>query len=466
MDVIVTKLSKKGEGIALSQDREIFIPQVLVGEKLNVEVGEPFAVGSARCPGKVISIIEPSIERNDKIACPYYGTCGGCQLMHMKDSAQIELKRSDIKEALEQVALKLKKSPKAVSLDFLKLNIAMVSNEIDDQVVRFKSIRYFGEQDNKLIQGFYIARSHKVVAIDSCCQEPRSFGPLACSLTATLNELKAPLSSATSSSSWGVKALQLRQGEHQDNLTVLLIVTGKVPESVKASLQSWAQAQHISSCYLGYNNQTGNSLYCEQVELIWGERFIIKNINGLNFKLGPQTFMQVNYPMTQKLYQSAIDHAVSKSSHERSWGLDLCCGVGTMTLALATKLNQVTGVEIVSESIASAQENADLNHINNAHFIVGDIKNVLPGLLKGKQKKHLSALIADPSRAGLGESCAALIGRIKGPCAVSLIFCSLSALQRDLPIVLKAGFTITKIQGFDMFPHSKHIETLVCLTKD
>lgn len=468
VDVTVSKLSKKGEGIALYQERELFIPQVLVGEKLTVELGEPFAPGSSRCPGKVLEIIQPSKDRASLIPCPYYGSCGGCQLMHVSESAQLEIKRSDIKAAFEVVQSKLKQSPKGQDLELDKLKIEMVANDSYQEAVRFKSIRYFGYDNNQhLIQGFYASRSHEVVAIEHCCQEPRTFGVIATSLCATLNAMGAQLSSSTSEAApWGVKAVQLRQGDTKHSIQVLLIVSGRMNDEDKSKLSLWAQEQHLSSFYVGYNHSAGNSLFCEQVELLAGSSLIEKHMGNLSFKLGPQSFMQVNYPMTEKLYQAAIEHASSFNwAYESSWGLDLCCGVGTMTLSLSKHLTQVTGVEIVAAAIEAAKDNAKANGIENVSFIAGDMNQVLPSLIKGPQRAKVAGVIADPARAGLGNSCAALIGKLTGPCALSLIFCSLTALERDLPVILKAGFKLKSVHGFDMFPHSKHIETLVCLTK-
>ena len=67
---------------------------------------------------------------------------------------------------------------------------------------------------------------------------------------------------------------------------------------------------------------------------------------------------------------------------------------------------------------------------------------------------------------GLGEANAKLLGKVPGPCRLAVIFCALTALKRDLPLLLKGGFKLDYVQGFDMFPGSQHVETLVCLTKD
>lgn len=493
VDVTVAKLSNKGEGIAFYQDLEIYIPQVLLGEKLKVEVGEPFVTGSKRCSGKVVQIIEPSKNRVSSYPCSYYGLCGGCQYMHVDYQEQLRVKQADIALALSS-AMGNEVNAQDIEIEAL-----------DKQNCRSKSIRYFAlDSNNELIQGFYATRSHDLVAIDNCCQEVDGFGPLASSLNDCLKALKAPHNA--------LKALQLRQAD--DGIMALLIVSNSFDAtSVRESFISWAKDHKLGSFYLGFNNQEGNSLYCDKVELLFGKELLIKSLLGFKYYFGPQTFMQVNYDMTQKLYAQAIDHCIknhktiaSSTAPSAAQGaaqglepakapssaqadaqcaaqgavlsawqqgdlndelaLDLCCGVGTMSLALAQHYKKVIGVEIVDSAIELAQKNASLNNIDNASFIAGDINKVLPSLLKGALRSKVRAVIADPARSGLGSDCARLIGKISGPCAISLIFCSLTALKRDLPVLLKAGFKVSKVKGFDMFANTNHIETLVCLTKD
>ena len=142
--------------------------------------------------------------------------------------------------------------------------------------------------------------------------------------------------------------------------------------------------------------------------------------------------------------------------------LDLCCGVGTMTLPLSKNFKKVIGVEIVPESIKAAIENAKHNHIENTEFIVGDIREVINSLVKAKD---ISSIICDPSRVGIGDEACKALSRLNSPIKLAYIFCSLKALERDLKSLKDSGFVIDEVQGFDMFPYSSHIETVVLLSK-
>ena len=512
--VTVSSLSDKGEGIAFEEGLEIYIPLALPGEEVEVEVGEPFARGSRRCPGTITGIVRPS-EQRVVPSCSYFPACGGCQLKHMSTNAQLEHRKELITQALTS-ALKAAAGPQdarsakgmagaGLSADFTDSDLQGRARELVQPVVsgnsgtcRYKSIRYFAcnERSGALEQGFYRARSHELIAIDSCPQEPACFGPLATSLTQVLNSCgmkawQATAPAVPAAAQAAVRALQLRMA--QDQVMVLLIVSASPDENTRNALRQWAgQHDEVGSLYLGINDSQGNALFCRQVELLCGKPLLVKELNGISYQIGPQTFMQVNYEMAEALYGRAVEHCVQRAGAgaakaasvdaagaasgaaasgagadhgEDELALDLCCGVGTMTLALSRHFKNVLGVEIVESAIEAAQENAKLNRVDNAHFIAADINKALPGLLTRDSRSRVRAVIADPARAGLGENCARQTGKIPGPCALSLIFCSLTAMKRDLPVLLKSGFTLQSVQGFDMFPDTTHVETLCLLTK-
>ena len=490
--VTVQKQSPQGEGIAFCGDKEIYIPLGLCGEEVEVELGEPFARGSKRCPGKVLRYLKPSAQRVDAAdyECAAYEQCGGCQLMHVQYKEQLRLKQSDIAAALREVEA-------AVGRD---LEIERCLHEVvpcNVRPCRFKSLRYFAsdpQHQGQLDLGFYTARSHELVAVESCPLEPARFATLSQSLLQCCRELQLPAydeGAAAASAAAGagavtavaadaqgqLRALLLRQGDG-DEILGCLIVSGPLPDAAKQALAQWAEREKVTSFSLGYNSKAGNALFTADIELLHGKAGITKTLMGLKFNVFVPTFLQVNYEICEQLYQAAIAHCVaghdaenssSSSSSEASSdvALDLCCGVGTMTLALAQHFAHVVGVEIVPEAISAAADNAQLNCITNTRFIAADLQQVLPRLLKEQkqQGKQVRAIIADPARVGLGEANVKALAAVAGPCKLSLIFCALPALKRDLPELLKRGFKIDYVQGFDMFPYSSHVETLVLLSK-
>lgn len=481
--VTVQKQSPQGEGIAFCGDKEIYIPLGLCGEEVEVELGEPFARGSKRCLGKVLRYLKPSAQRVyvADYECAAYEQCGGCQLMHVQYKEQLRLKQSDIAAALRDVEA-------TVGHD---LDIEHCLREVvpcNVRPCRFKSLRYFAAEQGQLELGFYAARSHELVAVESCPLEPARFATLSQSLLQCCRELQLSAydeGAAAASAGAGavtagsvdahgqLRALLWRQGDG-DEILGCLIVSGPLPDAAKQALAQWAEREKVTSFSLGYNSKVGNALFTSDIELLHGKAGITKTLMGLKFNVFVPTFLQVNYEICEQLYQAAIAHCVaghnaesSSSESSADVALDLCCGVGTMTLALAQHFAHVVGVEIVPDAISAAADNAQLNGITNTRFIAADLKQVLPQLLKEQkqQGKQVRAIIADPARVGLGAANVKALAAVAGPCKLSLIFCALPALKRDLPELLQRGFNIDYVQGFDMFPHSSHVETLVLLSK-
>lgn len=529
LTVTVSALSPYGEGIAVAEGKEIYLPQTMIGEVLEVEVGEPFTPNSKRCPGKVLRFIkaDPQHVLPEHYECAFYGRCGGCQLQHVSYEQQLVVKQQAIISALHEVEQQVGPECK-------------LQGAIDDLVTctsrpcRFKSLRYFGtDVQGALTLGFYAGRSHEVVPVDSCPLEPELFGVLSQSLLKLCQDLhlaayqepasppvarkgkskgkkqESPAASAATAAQAAtdseatclaqtmsqphpqLRALLWREGD-DGAILGCLVLTQQPEDRIEQALRDWAQTHHVQSMVLSVNNSSGNALHMTVSKSLVGAEGITKTLLGQKFQVQAPTFLQVNYEVCERLYQAAIAHCVQQEQKletaQRTGAgavtaadgavasadgmvsgvaLDLYCGVGTMTLGLAPHFTQVWGVEVVSPSIAAAQANAVANGLSNTHFVVADVATELPRLLT--QLKHealpLKAIIADPSRAGLGAAVKAL-ATVKGPCQLSLVFCALTALKRDLPPLLQAGWQLNKVQGFDMFPHSQHVETLVCLSKN
>lgn len=521
-EVVIQKQSPQGDGIAFYEDKELYVPLALCGEIIEVKGSAPFVRGSKRYPCKIVRYIKKSeqhVSASD-YECALYERCGGCQLMHESYAEQLRGKKAAIVVAMRNV-----ESECGQDLDLEHVVKDVVACE--SRPCRFKSIRYFASTahgqtaQNQLSLGFYSARSHELIAIEQCPLEPIRFAQLSQSLLQCCQDLhlvaydEAAAAAIASKQDKGrkklhgteagsvntlsanaslaqdgqLRAVLWRQGDGEEILGCL-IVSGALQNEAKHALMQWAEREQISSFSLGYNSQIGNALFTSDLELLYGKNWITKTLLGMQYKVYASTFLQVNYSICEQIYQMAIEHCckpvalsrgvqdqnktnngndlAQKHGYDKSAvALDLCCGVGTMTLALARHFSQVVGVERVPEAVAAAKENARNNGIEQAQFVAGDLKKVLPQLLKEQnaQGKHVHAIIADPSRVGLGMAVVKALAKFKRPCHLSLIFCALPALQRDLPELLRQGFKLELVQGFDMFPHSSHVETVVLLSK-
>ena len=144
-------------------------------------------------------------------------------------------------------------------------------------------------------------------------------------------------------------------------------------------------------------------------ELISGTPRIEEEVSGLRFALSSEAFFQTNTEMAEALYRVAGEYA-QLGGFERVY--DLCCGIGTIGLTLASRAGQVVGVEIVPEAVEDAADNARVNEISNAEFVAGDVRVVLKGLIE--QGGRPDVVVVDPPRAGLSKKVVARIAE-SGP---------------------------------------------------
>ncbi|MDT3392758.1 MAG: 23S rRNA (uracil(1939)-C(5))-methyltransferase RlmD, partial [Bacillota bacterium] len=203
-----------------------------------------------------------------------------------------------------------------------------------------------------------------------------------------------------------------------------------------------------------------------RTSLIWGEEtfnlagddYITETLSGLTFKLSARAFFQLNPAQTAKMYALARE-ALQLAPHESL--VDAYCGVGTIGLSLADTASEVRGMDIVPAAIADAQENANLNHIDNAKYEVGKAEELLPQWLAAGFAPD--ALVVDPPRTGLDQ---ALLHAIldSRPQKFVYISCNPSTLARDL-VRLSEVYAVDYIQSIDMFPQTARVEAVVRLEK-
>ena len=440
--VNVDALSPQGEGLAFIDGFTCFIPDALPGERVRVRLGKPFVKGSRRLPGQIVDYVKQSEERVAPF-CAHYGACGGCMLQQASYQLQLKLKQADIATALATCGIK---DPPLLPLQ-----------GCTTRPCRFKTIRHFAlNAQGKLISGFYQARSHALVALTHCPLEPQWMGDFAAAFTKAAHD--AGLSAYDEVQGTGcLRALMLREGDVNERMAVI-VHAATLPESFLASLKALGRAHGITCLALSCNQRRGNQVLGASTVILDGNSVIYKSYGNLRFACAPLAFMQVNHEICAKLYAAAVGHC---GRGQRA--LDLCCGSGTMSLLLAKNFSQVQAVEVVPEAVAAAQANARLNQLTQVDFVCADMGDFLRA--QRRQGQKIDALIADPARVGLGADNCQAIAALPGPFKAAFIFCSLTALKRDVPILLQQGLQLDALQGFDMFPYSSHVETLVLMHK-
>jgi len=140
--------------------------------------------------------------------------------------------------------------------------------------------------------------------------------------------------------------------------------------------------------------------------------------------------------------------------------LGLYCGSGAIELSLARAAGRVTGVDSSPANIAAAVENALVNRIENAEFVPGTVE----ALAGGPLREPADVVIVDPPRVGLtGKALKQTVSA--GAPVLVYVSCNPDSLVRDLRSLLDAGYRISSLAPFDLFPHTPHLETLAVLER-
>ena len=218
-----------------------------------------------------------------------------------------------------------------------------------------------------------------------------------------------------------------------------------------------AQYPEIKTIVKNINNENTNVILGKENINLYGDGYIEDKLGEYTFKISPMSFYQVNPVQAEILYNTAIE-AASLSKDDVLF--DLYCGIGTIGIFASKYVKQVYGIEIVPQAINDAVENARINNIKNAEFMVGDVEISFDELIN---KKNIvpTAIIVDPPRKGLDYKTIQNILKIK-PEKLVYISCNPATMVRDLS-KMEEIYNINRIQPVDMFPFTKHVECVAVL---
>ena len=197
----------------------------------------------------------------------------------------------------------------------------------------------------------------------------------------------------------------------------------------------------------------------DRYDTLWGRDWLEEDLCQLTFRLSVPSFFQINRDQTERLYRTALDFAQLTGSETV---LDLYCGIGTISLALAKQAGRVIGAELVPQAIEDARENARRNGITNAEFFCGDAGAVARRLAEEGVRPQV--VCVDPPRKGLAPEVPAILAGM-APDRMVYVSCDPATLARDTDRFRALGYRPVKAQGVDLFPRTAHVETIVLLQR-
>ncbi len=435
------RLDEDGFGIVTYQGKVIRIPYLLEKEEALIELH----AHRTNLSGSIVEIKKTSPLRV-KSKCQVFGTCGGCQLHHLRYEDQIAWKEQIVATMFQRLRNKIAVSP-------------MMGCE-DPLHYRHKNQMAFGLSKKKnIISGFYEENSHRVVNYDQCLIQH----PAANAITATFKDLMKrykllPYEEETRTGL--IRHLFIRTGYHTKEVLVIIVTSQDMFPARKGLLQDLRKAHpEITSIVQNVNSKDTAMVLGEKQRILFGSGFIQDQLCGITFQISGKSFYQVNPPQTELLYQKAIELAQIK---EQDTVLDAYCGIGTIGLIAAKKARQIIGVEVNQDAVYDAMQNAKRNGIQNIAFYNHDASSFLEDL--ARRKEHIDVVLMDPPRSGSTPVFIKALGELQ-PDRIVYIACNVETQVRDIQSILPLGYGIKVIQPVDMFPYTKHIESIVLLER-
>jgi len=331
------------------------------------------------------------------------------------------------------------------------------------------------------VMGYYGARSHRIVSLPDmdCMLSNRVNKAILEAVKGYMMDGNIPAYDEESGKGL-IRHVLIREGKATGEIMVCLVINGAKLPNQAALVEALSGIESVTSICVNCNTRRDNVILGEKTYAIFGEDYITDSITltdgqghvlePISFQISANSFYQVNHDQMEKLYSIAIDYA-DLSGNESVW--DLYCGIGTISLSMARKAGTVYGVEIVPQAIENAKNNARLNNISNAQFFVGKAEEVLPDFYQGKIKTSSvsdssmltpDVIVVDPPRKGCDEACLNTMVAM-APERIVYVSCDSATLARDLKYLCANGYELKKVQAFDQFAHTMHVETVVLLSK-
>ncbi|MEL1134793.1 23S rRNA (uracil(1939)-C(5))-methyltransferase RlmD [Desulfitobacterium sp. THU1] len=429
IEVECLRLSSEGAGVGYHDGKATFVAGLLPGEIGEVQI---FEEKKSWQRGRLISVQDATVSsQRVNPPCTVYGVCGGCQLQHLSYPETLVWKKRWVADNLTRIG--------KIAMD----NVLMYSTIGMEDPWRYRNKgRFHRGEDHRL--GYHQEKSNTIVRFKDCLL-----------ISEPMNQWLKEVEDILLKEAPEIKTLTLRENTQGEGMLVLEPVNdGENIRELLGKMNSLLIGSNEKDKRLGISSVWGIN-DAGKPELLIGKGDFRQEILGLEYKVSPLAFLQVNPIQTQKLYSTVLQWA-ERSPAKVVW--DLYSGIGTITLALAAKAQKVWGIEENPYAVEDARVNALHNRIENVEFMAGKVEDTFQ-----KIDEHPDLVVLDPPRAGAHRR--VLEGLIKlQPKRIIYVSCDPGTLARDLGILQSGGYQVREVQPVDMFPWTGHVEAIILMT--
>ncbi|MFA7688063.1 MAG: 23S rRNA (uracil(1939)-C(5))-methyltransferase RlmD [Moheibacter sp.] len=457
-NIEVLRAGAKGVSIGKSPEgKTILIQDAVPGDRVNVSV---YKKKSSYLEGKAVEILEPS-EFRVQPRCIHFGVCGGCKWQNLSYNAQLQFKQDEVENNLKRIGgfYDLEISPILGSAEQYYYRNKLEFSFSNARWLTLDEIRDTEQSYERNALGFHIpGQWSKVLDIQECHLQKEPMNAIRLEAKDFARQNGYEFYDIQNQDGF-LRTLMIRSNQ-KGEFMVLVQFFKEDKEKREAFLENLkSKFPEIVSLLYAINPKGNDSIYDLDIQTYSGQDFVMEEMEDLKFKIGPKSFYQTNPAQAYELYKVTRDFAALKGDETV---YDLYTGTGTIAQFVSMKAKKVVGVEAVQEAIDAANENAERNGIENCRFYCGDMKEIFTDEFIS-QNGHPDVIITDPPRDGMHKSVVETILRIL-PEKIVYVSCNSATQARDLEL-MKAHYTIKKVQPVDMFPQTHHVENVVLLER-
>lgn len=458
LEIEIEKIVFGGEGLGRVDGFAVFVPMSVPGDKLEIDI---ISVKKSYARGLITRIIEPSKDRIEDLSKVSFEDFDGCDFGMLKYEKQLEYKDKMLEEVLTKIS----------GIDLENVQVGKIIGSDEKVNYRNKTAEPFFKKDGIIQTGFYSRKSHNVflakesllkseiakMIIDKFLQKVNSF-------SGTKKEFKV---FNEINNTGFLKQIMVRNNEKNEVMIIVIVNKNSQYNQLSKVLEEmYDENECIKSVYISVKTDQNNVILGKNIHL-FGSQYLEEEMEGLKFKIYPNSFFQINKKQALKLYDTAIEFLNEEKNNKNNGKIyektviDAFSGTGTIAMMLSKNIKKVIGIESVESSTLAAKLTSYENSIQNVEFVNGKVEKELPKILK---RENIGAIVFDPPRRGIEEI--ALKSVIKNKIEkIVYISCNPATFARDVKILAENGYVLKKITPVDMFPQTAHIEVVGLLEK-
>jgi 23S rRNA (uracil1939-C5)-methyltransferase len=496
VEIAITDISEGGEGVGRVEDRVVFIPDTVTGDRITARLTN---VKRQYAHGKLLEIITASPHRV-RPSCIVADKCGGCQLQHIDYDYQLTAKENQVIQALKRIG------------GFAEPPVASIVGAQGNFAYRNKVTYPLGVSDIGSIKvGYYRKGTHQIVNLNQCPVQDERLNPLLAEIKQDLQDrgwkmyepenkgarepgkrrtgaaqvISRNIEPGTNANgipkpklrnrpevrqeapavaieppdnSPEFRHMLMRIGRRTGEILLTFVVTGFDIPGMEGQAQKWMKRYpNLVGVCLNLNDRHNNTIFGGETRCIIGRDYICETFGNLQFQLKSDTFFQIYTEQAETVLDLIVRRAQFQGTEIL---LDAYCGIGTFTLPLSKRVKRAVGLEVHPASVIQARANARLNGINNVEFRTGEVEELLPEL-----DMQADVVLLDPPRTGCDRSVLDILTAMQ-PAQIIYISCKPATLARDLQVLCEQGnYRLTHVQPADFFPQTSHVECIAFLER-